>query len=134
MTEKRFTDVWCSETGHIGVTDNGVDKEFTGSEFEEWLNALHEENGDLKHYVEFLSSKIERLKVKLDRERNSNRLQQEKWEKEALQKIDEKNEIIRTLGIGIVKIKKAIQEDKEAHALVLCLEVLKKLEEEGYFD
>jgi len=44
MTEKRFTDIWCSETGHIGVTDYGIDKEFTSIEFEDFLNELHEEN------------------------------------------------------------------------------------------
>lgn len=48
MTEKRFTDVWCSETGHIGITDKGIDKEFTGSKFKEFLNELSEENEQLK--------------------------------------------------------------------------------------
>jgi len=48
MTGKRFTDVWCSETGHIGVTDDGIDKEFTGSKFKEFLNELSEENEQLK--------------------------------------------------------------------------------------
>ena len=24
--DERFTDVWCSETGHIGITDKGIDK------------------------------------------------------------------------------------------------------------
>lgn len=43
MTAKRFTEVWCSETGHIGITDKGIDKEFTGSKFKEFLNELHEE-------------------------------------------------------------------------------------------
>ena len=38
MSEKRFTDIWCSETGHIGVTDYGIDKEFTSVEFEDFLN------------------------------------------------------------------------------------------------
>lgn len=48
MTAKRFTDVWCSETGHIGITDKGIDKEFTGSKFKEFLNELSEENEKLK--------------------------------------------------------------------------------------
>ncbi|WP_406532488.1 hypothetical protein [Methanobrevibacter sp.] len=43
MIEKRFTDVWTSETGQIGLTDNGVDKTFTSSEFEKWLNDFYEE-------------------------------------------------------------------------------------------
>ena len=38
MSEKRFTDIWCSETGHIWVTDYGIDKEFTSDEFEDFLN------------------------------------------------------------------------------------------------
>ena len=38
MSEKRFTDIWCSETGHIGVTDYGIDREFTSDEFEDFLN------------------------------------------------------------------------------------------------
>ena len=49
MSEKRFTDIWCSETGHIGVTDCGIDKEFTSIEFEDFLNELNEENQRLKN-------------------------------------------------------------------------------------
>ena len=48
MNEKRFTDIWCSETGHIGVTDCGIDKEFTSSEFEDFLNELSDENKKLE--------------------------------------------------------------------------------------
>ena len=48
MSEKRFTDIWCSETGHIGVTDCGIDKEFTSDEFEDFLNELNDENKTLK--------------------------------------------------------------------------------------
>lgn len=48
MNEKRFTDIWCSETGHIGVTDRGIDKEFTSDEFEDFLNELNDENKTLK--------------------------------------------------------------------------------------
>ena len=58
MSEKRFTDIWCSETGHIGVTDCGIDKEFTSDEFEDLLNeqqatisALMEENEKLKKWL-----------------------------------------------------------------------------------
>ena len=46
--DERFTDVWCSETGHIGITDKGIDKVFTGSKFKEFLNELSEENEQLK--------------------------------------------------------------------------------------
>ena len=56
MTAKRFTDVWCSETGHIGITDNSIDKEFTGSEFEEFLNELHEENRELQRHLDVMRS------------------------------------------------------------------------------
>lgn len=47
MTEKRFTDVWCNETGQIGLTDNGIDKIFTGSEFEDFLNSINEVPGPI---------------------------------------------------------------------------------------
>ena len=43
MSEKRFTDIWCSETGHIGVTDYGIDREFTSDEFEDFLNEQEQE-------------------------------------------------------------------------------------------
>lgn len=59
MTEKRFTDVWCSEIGHIGITDNGIDKEFTGSEFEDFLNKLSDENEQLKKLCSILKEKIQ---------------------------------------------------------------------------
>ena len=56
MSEKRFTDIWCSETGHIGVTDYGTDKEFTSSEFEDFLNELNEEN---EHYKSIFFELVE---------------------------------------------------------------------------
>lgn len=52
MSEKRFTDIWCSETGHIGVTDCGIDKEFTSDEFEDFLNELNDENDILKQQLQ----------------------------------------------------------------------------------
>ena len=52
MSEKRFTDIGCSETGHIGVTDYGIDKEFTSDEFEDFLNELNEENDVLKQQLQ----------------------------------------------------------------------------------
>ena len=48
---KRFTDIWCSETGHIGITDNGIDKEFTGDELEDFLNTLDKKNKQLMGYL-----------------------------------------------------------------------------------
>lgn len=45
---KRFSDVWCSETGHIGLTDYGVDKEFNSSEFEEFLNGLNDKTTEVR--------------------------------------------------------------------------------------
>ena len=42
--DKRFTDVWCSETGQIGLTDNGVDKTFYSHEFEDFLNHLSDDS------------------------------------------------------------------------------------------
>lgn len=68
MTEnKRFTDVWCDETGHIGVTDNGIDKTFTGSEFEDFLNSLNEVPGPIvldTHISQEDFDKIEAMIVK----------------------------------------------------------------------
>ena len=52
MSEKRFTDISCSETGHIGVTDYGIDKEFTSDEFEDFLNELNDENDILKQQLQ----------------------------------------------------------------------------------
>lgn len=52
MGEKRFTDIWCSETGHIGVTDCGIDKEFTSDEFEDFLNEFNDENDILKQQLQ----------------------------------------------------------------------------------
>ena len=52
MSEKRFSDIWCSETGHIGVTDCGIDKEFTNDEFEDFLNELNDENDILKQQLQ----------------------------------------------------------------------------------
>ena len=51
MSEKRFTDIWCSETGHIGVIDCGIDKEFTSDEFKDFLNELNDENEQLRQKV-----------------------------------------------------------------------------------
>ena len=61
MTEKRFTDIWFSETGHIGLTDNGADKTFTGSEFEDFLNHLSNDysiHDFTLHCVEFEIKKL----------------------------------------------------------------------------
>ena len=60
-TEKRFTDIWCSETGYIGVTDYGIDKEFTSSKFEDFLNELNDENKELKKENEQLRKKLEQI-------------------------------------------------------------------------
>lgn len=50
MTEnKRFTDIWCSETGDIGFTYDGVDLTFKGDSLETFLNELVEENEQLRH-------------------------------------------------------------------------------------
>lgn len=58
MTEKRFTDVWCSETGYIGITDNGIDKEFTGTEFKNWLNELAEKGEQLKQQLSDIDGQL----------------------------------------------------------------------------
>lgn len=110
MTAKRFTEVWCSETGHIGITDKGIDKEFTGSKFKEFLNELHEErnyferkkceywnkfnlahldNINLRKENEQLKKQNKRLKEKIQKERNSFKKTQERYSKEAEAKIKE---------------------------------------------
>lgn len=45
---KRFTDKWCSETGEIGLTDDGVDLIFQGDAFLTFLNEMNDENVWLK--------------------------------------------------------------------------------------
>lgn len=52
MSEKRFSDISCSETGHIGVTDCGIDKEFTSDEFEDFLNEQQDTIITLKRRLE----------------------------------------------------------------------------------
>ena len=46
--------------------------------------------------------------------------------------LNEQHETIRTLGIAITKILQTIKDDKESHAMIMCVEVLKKLEENGF--
>ena len=83
MSEKRFTDIGCSETGHIGVTDYGIDKEFTSDEFEDFLNELNDENDILKQQLQTkyivnkqyeelqrLKKENEQLKQKIQRWKN----------------------------------------------------------------
>ena len=66
MTEKRFTDIWCSETGHIGVTDYGIDKEFTSIEFEDFLNELNDENKKLRQEKKRWIEKTDKLEQYID--------------------------------------------------------------------
>ena len=66
MTEKRFTDIWCSETGHIGVTDCGIDKEFTSDEFEDFLNELNDENKKLRQEKKRWIEKTDKLEQYID--------------------------------------------------------------------
>lgn len=63
---KRFSDLWCSETGEIGLTDNGTDLRFYSHEFEDFLNELNDEKEWLemnnKDLVSFIKSKGYTLK------------------------------------------------------------------------
>lgn len=61
MSEKRFSDIWCSETGHIGVIDFGIDKECTSDEFEDFLNELNEEKEYWKKQAMTLLMQVRRL-------------------------------------------------------------------------
>ena len=47
-------------------------------------------------------------------------------------RLNEQHETIRTLDIAITKILQTIKDDKESHAMIMCVEVLKKLEENGF--
>ena len=51
MNKKRITDIWCSETGDIGFTYDGVDLTFKGDSLETFLNELIDENEQLKHLI-----------------------------------------------------------------------------------
>ena len=79
MTKKRFTDIWHSETGEIGLTDDGVELTFQGSScFEIFMNELNDNiehleqsYSDLKHrhsllHDELLDVEVERDSLKKD--------------------------------------------------------------------
>ena len=57
MTEKRISDIWCSETGDIGFTYDGVDLTFKGNSLETFLNELIDENEQLKQFIKELTSR-----------------------------------------------------------------------------
>ena len=59
MNEKRISDIWCSETGDIGFTYDGVDLTFKGNSLETFLNELLDENEQLKKENKFLRCTIE---------------------------------------------------------------------------
>ena len=44
MTEKRFDDGWCSETGRCGFTDNGVEVELSSFELIDFLSPGKEQS------------------------------------------------------------------------------------------
>lgn len=87
MSKKRFTDIVCSETGHIGVTDRGIDKEFSSDEFEDFLNELNDENDILKQQLQtkYIVNKqyeeLQRLKKENEQLRNYNRQLKERLER-----------------------------------------------------
>ena len=50
---KQITDVYCSETGEIGFTENDITKKFASHEFEKWLNNLIKDNKELTETFSF---------------------------------------------------------------------------------
>ena len=98
MSENRFTDIWCSETGHIGVTDYGIDKEFTSDEFEDFLNELNEENDVLKQQLQ-TKYVVNKQYEELQRLKKDNK--ELKKENEQLKKArDESDKFISKKGLG----------------------------------
>lgn len=71
-------------------------------EYMEENKTLTLEIEDLNHYTKHLNKRIEQLKVKRDRERNSTLKQYLKWDKEAQEKInglqEENKELTRIIG------------------------------------
>ena len=51
MCDKVFTDVWCSKTGEIGVTINGIVHIFLSEDFEDFLNEMVNEKELLKSEI-----------------------------------------------------------------------------------
>ena len=109
MSEKRFSDISCSETGHIGVTDYGVDKEFTSDEFEDFLNELNDENDILK----------QRLQTKYIVNKQYEELQRLKKENEKLKK-----QVEDCRDYNAILYKNCIQKDKR------WLKRIKRVEDE----
>lgn len=66
-------------------------------EYMEENKTLTLEIEDLNHYTKYLNKRIEQLKVKMDRERNSTTKQYLKWDKEAQEKINELQEETKEL-------------------------------------
>ena len=104
MSEKRFTDIWCSETGHIGVTDYGIDKEFTSSEFEDFLNELNEENDVLK----------QQLQTRYVVNKQYEELQRLKKENEDLREVNKENQLLHEENVKQCERWKKLYEIKDA--------------------
>ena len=115
MTERHIKVVFFD--GNPVVYDDGKrlnEKEIVELmiEYMEENTQLHKEIIDLKVYIEQLNSRIEHLKVKMDRERNATTKQHMKWDKEAQEKINEleKENKALTLKIAMLEQIKPIRE------------------------
>lgn len=98
MTEKWITDVWCSETGDIGFTYDGVDMTFKGDALETFLNELIEENEQLKQSIDNLmdsdawwGKKATERVEELEEENEQLKKNVEYWKQVALQYSNELN-------------------------------------------
>ena len=104
MSEKRFSDIWCCETGHIGVTDYGIDKEFTSVEFEDFLNELNDENDILK----------QQLQTKYIVNKQYEELQRLKKENEDLREVNKENQLLHEENVKQCERWKRLYEIKDA--------------------
>lgn len=140
MTEKRFKLGYVC--GDFGLINN-----------DEWID-LHSMSENSEKNVRIcinkmneLSEENEYLKQKLDDCQCANALLNNKYEEmqeDILTQIDKIEDLkkeneqlksyINTLNIGISKILQSIKDDKEGKAMILCIELLKKLEEEDLLE
>lgn len=123
----------------MNISDNLMDKEYDmhegdeAFEFLDLINNLNKENEQLKTQLtsilklnEKLRSRIKYLERKIERERNATNKQYEKWEKEALEKInklEKENEQLKKqrydLYMDIAKLVKENEQLKQSNERLL---------------
>ena len=126
MTEKRFWFNDANEDKNQSITDRKMLRTYYNKK--DICQLLNEQEGK----IITLEVKVYQLQEESLMKEDYDLIVKQNTKMEI--KLNEQSEIIRTLGIGIAKIKKSIQNNREAHSLILCLEILKKLEENGYLE